>query len=321
MKPMHLSIIIPVFNEQENIPLLIKTLSSFLSSLRFSTEILLVDDGSMDDSFTILKKLVHGKHHFCLLRLRRNFGQTAAIAAGIEYATGKIIVLMDADLQNDPADIPKLLKKLDEGYDIVSGWRRKRKDNFISRTIPSKMANRLISYITGVHLHDYGCTLKAYRREVIKDISLYGEMHRFLPALCVWNGARVTEIEVLHHPRLKGKSKYGIMRTFKVVLDLFTVKFLGSFISKPIYLFGGAGIISILAGFLVVGFMIHQKITVPKFYFIQSPLLLLSAMLEILGTMLVMMGVLAELLVRIYFESQGKKPYVLREVVSSTTHA
>jgi glycosyltransferase involved in cell wall biosynthesis len=233
-----LSIIIPVYNEAESLQLLMQALSNALSPLAIAWEVVFVDDGSKDNSAAVLEKLAaENPANIRVVILRRNFGQTTAIAAGIDYAQGEVIVLMDADLQNDPADIPMMLAKLDEGYDVVSGWRVNRQDTFFTRTLPSRMANSLISWVTGVHLHDYGCTLKAYRREVITGFHLYGEMHRFIPVYANSVGARLVEVKVHHHARRFGKAKYGLERTLKVVLDLFTVKFLNSYVSTPIYLF------------------------------------------------------------------------------------
>jgi glycosyltransferase involved in cell wall biosynthesis len=247
-----------------------------------------------------------------VVELRRNFGQTTAIAAGIDYSRGDIIVLIDADMQNDPADIPMMLDKLKEGYDVVSGWRVNRQDTYITRTLPSHLANGLISRVTGVHLHDYGCTLKAYRREVITGFRLYGEMHRFIPVFARWVGARIIEVPVQHHPRRFGKAKYGLERTIKVILDLFTVKFLNTYSSKPIYLFGGLGVLLILAAFLVLLVLIGLRIFSGE-HMIRSPLLILSVMLVILGFQSIMQGLIAELLVRTYHESQNKLTYTVRK--------
>ncbi len=243
---MKLSLVVPVYNEQDNLPLLHQEVVKALAGLNDAWEMILVHDGSRDDSLQVLEQLAEADpEHVRVVALRRNFGQTAAIAAGIDHAEGEIIVLMDADLQNDPADIPMMLEKINEGYDVVSGWRKARQDAFFTRTLPSRIANRLISEVTGVHLHDYGCTLKAYRREVLTGFRLYGEMHRFIPVYANSVGARLIEIQVRHHPRKFGKAKYGLERTFKVILDLVTVKFLSSYGNKPIYLFGGAGAILI----------------------------------------------------------------------------
>ncbi len=310
-----LSIVVPVYNERENLPLLHQALHEALAHCRYTWEVVLVDDGSTDGSTEILEQLAtEDPEHVRVVFLRRNFGQTAAIAAGIDHAQGDIIVLMDADLQNDPQDIPRLLAKLEEGYDVVSGWRKERKDAFLTRTLPSRLANALISWVTGVHLHDYGCTLKAYRREVLQGFRLYGEMHRFIPAYAASVGARITEIPVRHHPRKYGKAKYGLERTLKVVLDLFTVKFLLSYFHKPIYLFGGVGMLLILPSTLMLVFLILRRI-VWKVALFTSPLFQLSLMFIILGFQSVLMGLIAELLVRTYHEAQGKPTYTVRRTI------
>ena len=311
-----LSIVVPVYNERENLALLHEAIHRALADCRYPWEVVLVDDGSTDGSAEVLRRLAaEDPDRVRVVFLRRNFGQTAAIAAGIDHAQGEIIVLMDADLQNDPADIPLLLAKLDEGYDVVSGWRKDRKDAFLTRTLPSRLANALISWVTGVHLHDYGCTLKAYRREVLQGFRLYGEMHRFIPAYAAAVGARITEIPVRHHPRKFGRSKYGLMRTLKVILDLFTVKFLLSFFHKPIYLFGGMGLTLILPSTLLLIFLIIRRI----FWgvaLMTSPLFQLSLMFIILGFQSILMGLIAELLVRTYHEAQGKPTYTVRETLN-----
>jgi glycosyltransferase involved in cell wall biosynthesis len=278
--------------------------------------VVFVDDGSKDNSFNVLKGLAGDDPvRVRVVELRRNFGQTAALAAGIDHAQGSIIVMLDADMQNDPVDIPMMLEKIDEGYDVVSGWRKERKDTFINRTLPSKIANGLISWVTGVHLHDYGCTLKAYRREVITGFRLYGEMHRFIPVYANRFGARIIEVPVQHHPRKFGKTKYGLERTVKVLLDLFTVKFLISYSSKPIYLFGGAGMGMMGVAALVLIFLFIRRV-----WFLvsvtQSPLFLISAITGLMGFQSVMMGLIAELLTRTYHESQGKSIYNVRNVIS-----
>jgi glycosyltransferase involved in cell wall biosynthesis len=254
---------------------------------------------------------------FALVQLNRNFGQTAALAAGIDYARGQILVTMDADLQNDPADVGKLLERFRQGYDLVSGWRRRRKDPWFSRTLPSKLANAMISYFTGVSLHDYGCTLKAYRADLVRQLNLYGEMHRFLPALLAHLGAKITEIEVTHHPRHAGKTKYGIGRTGKVLLDLMTVKFLGTYATKPIYLFGGFGLVCLFGGMLSFLGMVYLKYE--GLSMILTPLPMMTAMLTILGVQFLMMGLLAELVVRTYHESQHKKIYILKQWIAPGT--
>jgi len=313
---MNLSLIIPVFNEQDNLPLLFEAIYKVMTSLNQSWEVILVDDGSQDNSLFVLKEYAQkDSSHIRVISFRRNFGQTAAIAAGLDYAQGEIIVLLDADMQNDPADIPVMLAKLDEGYDLVSGWRKSRKDNALTRNFPSMIANWVISRVTGVHLHDYGCTLKAYRRDVLEGFRLYGEMHRFIPVYANSVGAKITEMPVNHHPRKFGKTKYGLERTAKVILDLFTVKFLVSYASKPIYLFGGAG------GFLmVVSAIIMFYLFVRRLFFMvaiaSSPLLQMSAMFFILGFQSILLGLIAELLVRTYHESQRKPTYTIRSIIN-----
>ena len=310
---MTLSVVIPVYNEEENIRLLHERLRKALDQLDQEYEILFVDDGSTDTTLSILEEIQSKDTRVIVLSLRRNFGQTAAFAAGFDFARGDVVVTMDGDLQNDPADIPKLLELIKDN-DLVSGWRKKRKDPFLSRRLPSVMANWLISKVTGVKLHDYGCSLKAYRREVIKNLKLYGEMHRFIPAVASWYGVRVAEVETIHHPRLHGKSKYGISRTLKVVLDLITVKFLQSFSTKPIQFFGPVGVLSGLLGFLILFYLSFDKL-----FFGHDiggrPLLLLGALLIIVGIQLIGMGLLGEMLVRVYHESQRKPIYVIKKIL------
>ena len=313
---MDLSIVIPVYNEEENVPLLYPAVTDALKELTLSWEMILVDDGSRDRSLAELEKLAEcDPLHVRVVALRRNFGQTAAIAAGIDHSCGAIVVLMDADLQNDPADIPMMLEKLDEGYDVVSGWRKERHDAYLTRTLPSNAANWLISTVTGVHLHDYGCTLKAYRREVITGFRLYGEMHRFIPVYASSVGAKILEVEVHHHARRFGKAKYGLERTLKVVLDLFTVKFLNSYANKPIYLFGGAGIVMMLLAAVVLLFLLLRKIFL-AISVTTSPLFLLSVMVAVMGFQSILLGLIAELLVRTYHESQNKPTYTVRRVLN-----
>ena len=310
---MTLSVVIPLYNEEENIQLLHERLRKALDPLAQEYEILFVDDGSTDRSLSLLEKIQADDKRVIVLSLRRNFGQTAAFAAGFDFARGDVVVTMDGDLQNDPTDIPKLLEMIKDN-DLVSGWRKKRKDPFFTRRFPSIIANWLISKVTGVKLHDYGCSLKAYRREVIKNLKLYGEMHRFIPAVASWYGVRVAEVETVHHPRLHGKSKYGISRTIKVVLDLITVKFLQSFSTKPIQFFGPVGL---LIGFL--GFLILLYLTIDKLFFGNPiggrPLILLGALLIIVGIQLIGMGLLGEMLVRVYHESQRKPIYVMKKIL------
>jgi glycosyltransferase involved in cell wall biosynthesis len=313
---MNLSLVIPVYNEEGNLPLLFEAIYKTMSLLNRSWEVILVDDGSGDGSLPVLERYARNDPlHIRLISFRRNFGQTAAIAAGLDYAQGEIIVLLDADLQNDPADIPMMLAKLDEGYDLVSGWRINRKDNAITRNLPSMLANRLISRVTGVHLHDYGCTLKAYRRDVLVGFRLYGEMHRFIPVYASSVGAKITEMPVNHHPRKFGKTKYGLERTVKVILDLFTVKFLVAFSSKPIYLFGGTGGLLMAIGVFIMLYLFVRRL----FFLISvtgSPLFQVSAMFFTLGFQSLLMGLIAELLVRTYHESQRKPTYTIRTMVN-----
>jgi len=310
---MTLSIVIPVYNEEESIRLLYEKLKASLDPLQKEYEILFIDDGSTDRTLSILEEIQAKDKHLTVLSLRRNFGQTAAFAAGFDFARGDIVVTMDGDLQNDPADIPKLLEKIKD-HDLVSGWRKKRKDPFFTRRIPSMAANWLISNVTGVKLHDYGCSLKAYRRDVIKNLKLYGEMHRFIPAVASWYGVRVAEVETIHHPRMHGKSKYGISRTMKVVLDLITVKFLQSFSTKPIQFFGPVGIASGFLGFLILFYLSIDKLLFGKDIGAR-PLLLLGALLVIVGIQLIGMGLIGEMLVRVYHESQRKPIYVIKKIL------
>ncbi len=315
---MDLSIVVPVYNENESLRLLHQAISEAVSPLGMDWEVVLVDDGSRDNSAQILEELAQiDPTHVRVIELRRNFGQTAAIAAGIDHSNGDVVVLMDADLQNDPADIPAMLEQIAAGYDVVSGWRKVRQDNF-SRRLPSQIANRLISWATGVKLHDYGCTLKAYRREVITGIRLYGEMHRFIPAFASSYGARIIELPVNHHPRRFGKAKYGLERTFKVILDLVTVKFLNSYANKPIYLFGGAGIVLILISLAVLLYLFIRRVFF-EISVLSSPFFQMSTMIFIMGFQSILMGLIAELLVRTYHESQGKPIYTVRKVIKAAS--
>ena len=313
---MDLSIIVPVYNEEENVPLLYPAVTAALKDLTLSWELVLVDDGSKDCSLDELEKLAAADPgRVRVVALRRNFGQTAAIAAGIDHSCGEIVILMDADLQNDPADIPMMLAKLDEGYDVVSGWRINRQDTFLSRKLPSRLANGLISTVTGVHLHDYGCTLKAYRREVITGFRLYGEMHRFIPVYANSVGARIIEVPVHHHARRFGKAKYGLERTLKVILDLFTVKFLNSYASKPIYLFGGVGLVMMfIAALLWIYLFVRRVIFLDPIG--NSPILMGAAVVLIIGFQSILMGLIAEMQVRTYHESQDKRTYTVRRTVN-----
>jgi glycosyltransferase involved in cell wall biosynthesis len=310
-----LSLIIPVYNEAENLPILYECIQETLQPIERIWEVIFVDDGSRDNSFDVLKSIVEkDPEHVRVVSFRRNFGQTAAITAGIDHAQGDIIVLLDADLQNDPADIPMLLAKLDEGYDLVSGWRKDRKDNRLTRTLPSRVANGLISWVTGVYLHDYGCTLKAYRRGALEGFRLYGEMHRFIPVFAHSVGAQITEIPVHHHERKFGKANYGLDRIMKIILDLFTVKFLLNYTHKPMRLFGGAGMLLISGGGVLLFYLFIRR-SLEGVPVLGSPLFQLGVMLLILGFQSVLMGLIAELLARTYHESQSKPTYTIRTVL------
>ena len=307
-----LSVIVPAYNEKDSVPLLYEKLVAALAKLDKSYEIVFVDDGSSDGTASVLDAIADRDPTVKVIHLVRNFGQTAAFSAGIDHAAGKVLVTMDADLQNDPDDIGALLTALESGYDVVSGWRKHRQDPFLNRILPSLAANRIISTISGIELHDYGCSLKAYRREVLKGVRLYGEMHRFIPIYSAWMGAKVTEIPVKHHRRTMGKSKYGIARTVKVVLDLLTIKFLFDYGTKPAYVFGTLGLSSIGLSFLILGWALILK----YFYatsLIQTPLPLLAVLLFTVGVQCILMGLLAEVMVRTYHESQDKRIYVIRD--------
>jgi glycosyltransferase involved in cell wall biosynthesis len=311
------SVVVPLLDEQDNLPALYEQITQALDS-RYTYEIIFVDDGSTDNSFELLKGFHAQDDRVRVLRFRKNFGQTAAMSAGFKYATGQVIVPLDADLQNDPADIPMLVAKLDEGYDVASGWRKKRHDAALTRLLPSKIANWMIARITGVPIHDYGCTLKAYRREVLEQTRLYGEMHRFIPALASWSGASIAECVVNHRPRTAGVAKYGLGRTFKVVLDLITVKFLGGFSTKPIYVFGGLGGLCGLGALLCGIISIYLKFFSDKHLgFNRNPLFFVSILLFTTTIQFILMGLLAELLVRTYHESQNRPTYVLRECLDA----
>jgi glycosyltransferase involved in cell wall biosynthesis len=306
------SVVVPIFNEVESVPILHEKIHDALNPSGKEWEVIFVDDGSSDGSVEVIETLVEkDPQHTRFVAFRRNFGQTAAISAGIDFTNGEVIVLMDGDLQNDPADIPNLLKEIDKGYDLVSGWRRDRKDNFITRTLPSRIANWIISRVTGVYLHDYGCTLKAYRREVLTGFRLYGEMHRFIPAYAGYVGARITEITVQHHPRKFGKTSYGLERSVKVVLDLLTVKFLSGYINKPIYLFGGTGFALVGLGGLGLLYLFARKLLYATGV-TSSPIFLLSALFFVLGIQSLLLGLIAEMMVRTYHESQSKPIYNVR---------
>lgn len=308
------SVVVPIHNEVESIPHLISAIATTLKANQLSYEIICVDDGSRDGSTDLLKEQAQRRTDLEAVILRRNYGQTAAMAAGFKVARGRVIVTLDGDLQNDPADIPRLLAKLDEGYDLVSGWRKQRQDAALTRLLPSKIANRLIGVVTGVKLHDYGCSLKAYRSELVADMNLYGELHRFLPALAFIEGAKITEIPVGHHARRYGKSKYGLDRTFRVVMDLLTIYFMKSFLTRPMHVFGLLGLVSMVMGFLLGGYLSFLKIA-----FNQSigdrPLLILTVVLLLAGVQLFCFGLLAEVLMRTYYESQNRPIYRVRERV------
>ncbi len=310
-----ISVIIPILDEEKNLTKLITQLNVVLKDLGTSYEIIAVDDGCRDNSLSILKGLVKKFKFLKIVTFKINQGQTAAIMAGIEYSNGDIIIPIDADLQNDPKDIVKLLEKLNQGYDVVSGWRKNRKDSFFSRTLISILANWLISKVSGVKLHDYGCTLKAYKKDILENVKLYGEMHRFIPIYARWQGAKVTEIEINHYPRVYGKSKYGLSRIFKVILDIFVVTFLNKYFTKPIYVFGGFGITLLVLCFFSIMYMFFLK-----FYYdlsmIQTPLPMVIVMTFVSGILSILMGLLAEILVRTYFESQNKSTYSISKLIN-----
>jgi glycosyltransferase involved in cell wall biosynthesis len=308
-----LSVVVPVYDEEQNVEPLYRALTATLRRLDRSYEIIAVDDGSRDRTYQKLVELAAGDHRLRLVKLRRNFGQTAALVAGFDHASGAVLVPMDGDLQNDPEDIPRLLEKLDEGYDVVSGWRTERQDSAVFRRLPSRMANWLIGRVTGVRLHDYGCTLKAYRADVARETRLYGEMHRFMPALAYQAGARIAEIPVRHHPRKFGRSKYGLRRTMKVLLDLLTVKFLSGYATKPSYVFGGSGAVLCFLGTIAAAWTAYERF-VNGVYAYKQPSLLVAVFLFSIGLNLILMGLLAELIVRTYHESQAKPTYSVREL-------
>ena len=310
-----ISVVIPAYNEEKNIPILYDRLKKVLDTIGDEYEILVVDDGSTDGTFAVLEEIAQKDKNLKVIRFKRNYGQTAAMYAGFQHATGDVIVTLDADLQNDPEDIPKLLQKLEEGYDVVSGWRRDRKDPFFSRKLPSMIANWIISRVTGIHLHDYGCTLKAYRKSVVQDLELYGDMHRFLPALTKRHGAKITEVVVRHHPRIYGKSKYGIGRTTRVILDILLVKFLNEYLNKPMYVFGSIGFFLLFAGLLALAYLVFLKVFLDE-NIGRRPLLILSTLSILAGIQLISTGILAELLVRIYYRTQDDKPYIVEKKIN-----
>ena len=309
-----LSLFLPVLDEEENLRPMHAKIQNALASLGKTAEVIYVDDGSTDKSLEILKEIAAADNRVRVISLRRNYGQTAAMSAGIDAANGQILIPMDADLQNDPADIARLLDKLNEGYDVVSGWRKNRQDKLVSRKIPSQIANRIISWIGGVPLHDYGCSLKAYRREVIQDVRLYGEMHRFIPIYASWAGARVAEIPVDHHARTMGKSKYGISRTIKVVFDLITIKFMAEYHTKPLYVFGAFGMLALIISMIAGAWAILLKVVYGT-SFILTPLPIIAVVMLAISVQFFLMGLLAELLVRTYHESQDKAIYAVREKI------
>jgi len=315
------SLVIPVYNEEESLPALFEALDAAVTTLPQPVEAVIVDDGSRDRSYAVLQEAAKTRPWMKVVRFRRNFGQTAGIAAGIDHSTAPIIVALDADLQNDPKDIPAMLAKLDEGFEVVSGWRRDRKDKAVTRRLPSVIANWLIGWVSGVRIHDYGCTLKAYRRWVLEPYGLYGEMHRFIPIYASWAGARVTEMVVTHHPRRAGVSKYGLGRVFKVLLDLLTVTFLGGYSTKPIYFFGKPALLLCTGGVLagcawVAQFLRVHLFGIPGEWFQPMTVLLLAVFLFSIGVQLLLMGLLGEILIRTYHESQGKKTYLVGETVN-----
>lgn len=310
-----ISIVIPLYNEEESIPHLWEALDKAIANYGQPAEVIVIDDGSKDRSFALLSEIAIRDPRFTIIRFRRNFGQTAGFAAGFAQARGDVVITMDADLQNDPMDIPKLMAKIDEGYDIVSGWRKDRQDRFIDRKLPSMMANRLISNVTEVRLHDYGCSLKAYRRDVLQYVHLYGELHRFIPALASQVGGSVTEVPVNHRARQFGRSKYGISRTVRVMLDLITVWFLGTYSTRPIHVFGTLGLLSAAGGVLIGLFLTALKIFLHE-NIGNRPLLLLAVLLVVIGVQLITMGLLGEMITRTYYESQNKPIYVVREIVN-----
>ncbi len=308
----YLSVIVPVYNESENIEPLYFELTAALQELDYAYEVIVVDDGSQDDSYLRLKRFHEQDPRWRILRLRRNFGQTAGLSAGFDMARGDVVITIDADLQNDPRDIGKLMEKIHEGYDIVSGWRVERKESFLIRRLPSMMANRLISRTTHISLHDYGCTLKAYRSDVVKNIKLYGELHRFIPAIASWMGVLVCEVPVNDRARRFGKSKYGIWRTFRVILDLITVSFLLRFSTKPLHVFGGIGFVLTSIGFLIGVYLTYARLVLGQ-SISDRPLLSMGILFIIVGVQMISMGLLAEMVMRIYYEPEGRVTYVIRE--------
>jgi glycosyltransferase involved in cell wall biosynthesis len=311
----YLSIVIPVFNEADSIDRLYSELKDVITGQRYDAEIIFVNDGSKDQSIDKLRRIASLDSSVKVISFKRNYGQTPALSAGFKHANGQIIVTMDADLQNDPHDIPAMVSKIEEGYELVSGWRKPRKDSFFRRILPSIIANYLIMVVTGIKLHDFGCTLKAYRADVIKGIKLYGEMHRFIPVYAAWTGASITEIRTHHRQRLYGKSHYGFIRTIKVVLDLLTVKFLGDFSTRPIHLFGGSGFFFMTAGSFIGIYVLYEKFYLHIFAY-RNPLLLLAVFLFLIGFELVLIGLIAELIIRLYHESVSNPVYTIKEKIN-----
>jgi glycosyltransferase involved in cell wall biosynthesis len=310
----YISIILPIYNEEQGISELLEETIKAVNILDY--EILAINDGSKDNSYEVLKSFAENNKRIKIINFKKNYGQTAAINAGIQNASGEIIILMDSDLENLPSDIPKLIDKLNDGFDVVSGWRKNRwQKQFLTRKLPSLLANSLISKISGVKLHDYGCTLKAYRKEVINEVRLYGQMHRFIPVYCKWQGGNVTEIPVDYQPRKYGKSNYGMSRTFKVILDLVLIKFLDKYMQRPIHFFGGAGFLSILVSMVAFLIAVYFKVTNQK-DFVETPLPLITAMFFIVGILMILMGVIAEILMRTYYESQNKFPFTIKNKIN-----
>lgn len=309
-----LSVVIPVYNEEESLRPLYDSLHPVCSGLGHDYEIIFVDDGSTDHSYEVLRRIAEKDSNVRVLRLKRNVGQTAALVVGFDHAAGEVVITLDADLQNDPNDIPRLLELIDQSYDVVSGWRKDRKDTFLDRRLPSLLANRLISWVTGLYLHDYGCSLKGYRREILSQFKLYGEMHRFVPALAAWVGARIAETEVGHFPRRHGRFKYSLSRTFKVLLDLITVKFFMQYSTKPNYVFGGLGLIATFIGFILLGISGYRVLVMKHLE--ATPLIFMTVVFFVAGVQLFLMGILAEMLIRIHHESVNKPTYYIRERVN-----
>ena len=314
-----ISILIPIFNEEESIEDSHRELTEVMQRWGRRYEIVLVNDGSTDRTGQVIDSIANLDRHVRVVHFRTNYGQTAAVTAAIDYSRGSILVPIDADLQNDPNDIPALVEKLEQGFDVVSGWRKQRKDRSLTRILPSRIANWLISKVSGVPLHDYGCSLKAYRRDVIDDVRLYGEMHRFIPIYASMNGGKVVEMVVNHRPRLRGQSKYGLNRIVKVVLDLLVVKFFLSYAAKPIYVFGGFGLLCLLGSLVPLGMAVFYKLATGELHkdFVQTPLPMISATLVLVGLLAILQGIIAEVLMRTYFESQNRRPYTVRRVVEA----